>query len=109
MKKETKVKNKKQNICIICNDKYGIYYGDVLKFCTKNHVALVKDCRHVARWYGRTGGITSLAAYGLCGPNAGDSRIGAATTSPATLTGIVNIFPVSSEAQKTFDDSIPHE
>ena len=36
-----------------------------------------REVRHVARWYGKTGGITSLAAHGLCGPDAGNSRIGA--------------------------------
>lgn len=95
-------------MCIICNDKYGIYYGNLIKHDIKNHVAIVGDCRHVAQWYGYTGGITSLATHGLCGPCVASSRIGAATYRPATLTGVVNVFPVSIIAQKTFDASLPH-
>jgi hypothetical protein len=105
MKKTIK---KAKNICIICNDKYGIYYGNVIKFDVKNKIATVEGCRHVARWYGGTGGITSLAALGLCGPKAGESRVGAPTDMPAILTGIVNIFPVSVLAQQTFDRCQPN-
>lgn len=106
--KSTKSTNKKTNLCIVCNDNYGIYYGDVISFNSRTRVATVKNCRHVARWYGMTGGITSLATHGLCGPRASESRVGAPTDSPAILTGIVNLFPVSKNAALTFDASIPH-
>lgn len=61
---------------IIANKSYGLYCGTVESFDAVTGVAVVSDCRHVARWYGKTGGITSLAAYGLCGPEADKSRIG---------------------------------
>lgn len=44
------------------------YAGVVERFDPVTGVAKVRECRHVARWYGKTGGITSLAAHGLCGP-----------------------------------------
>ena len=95
----TKKNTTKQSI--ICNQSYGIYYGCVLSFDTVTHVAEVEGCRHVCQWYGRTGGITSLAAHGLCGPKANQSRIGSPCR--ATLTGIVNVFECSDEAAATID------
>lgn len=100
---------KKSNICILCNDMYGIYYGDVIKYNPVTQVATVAKCRHVAAWFGKTGGITSLATHGLCGDKASESLIGSPTERPATLTKIVNIFPVSKEAKQTFDKSIAHD
>lgn len=88
---------------IIANKNYGLYAGIVESFDTATGVAIVSDCRHVARWYGKTGGITSLAAHGLCGASAGDSRIGAPAPGLSTLTGIVNIFPCSAEARATIE------
>lgn len=88
---------------ILANQSYGLYAGFVESFDPINHVAVVRECRHVARWYGKTGGITSLAAHGLCGADAGDSRIGAPTPEPATLTGIINVFPCSAEARASLE------
>lgn len=102
MKKNTK---KSERYAIIANKSYGLYVGIVENFDTKTGVAEVRDCRHVARWYGKTGGITSLAAFGLCGPNASQSRIGAPTR--ATLTGIVNVFDCTAEARATFEAAKP--
>ena len=91
---------------LICNKSYGIYYGTVVNFDAINGVAVVEGCRHVCRWFGKIGGITSLAAHGLCGPRAGESRIGAPVKGESTLTGVVNIFPCSEEARATFDAAI---
>lgn len=88
---------------ILANDRYGLYAGVVESYDPVTRVARVAGCRHVARWYGKTGGITSLAAHGLCGPNAPRSRIGAATSDAATLTGIVNVFPCSAEARASIE------
>lgn len=88
---------------ILCNKSYGIYFGEVQSYDPKEGVANVNNCRHVCRWYGKTGGITSLAAHGLCGPNATESRIGAAAPGISTLTGVVNVFPCSSEAAATIE------
>ncbi len=96
--KNTKPK-KSERYAIIANKSYGLYAGIVESFDPKLGVAQVKECRHVARWYGKTGGITSLAAHGLCGASAKDSRIGAPVS--ATLMGVVNIFDCSPEARKS--------
>jgi hypothetical protein len=86
---------------ILANKSYGLYYGEVVTFDAVSGVAVVRGCRHVCQWYGKTGGITSLAAHGLCGPRASESRIGAPCD--ATLTGIVNVFACSPESAATID------
>lgn len=101
MQKTTK---KKPRYAIIANKSYGLYAGVVLSFDAKTGVAEVDGCRHVARWYGKTGGVTSLAAHGLCGPNAGDSRIGAPVR--ATLTGVVNIFDCTDAARASLESAV---
>ena len=92
--------------CVITNKSYGIYVGliDEVTADPNSETKTVKarEVRHVAAWYGRTGGITSLAAHGLCGPNAEKSRIGAPSVG-ATLSGIINIFECSAEARATFE------
>jgi len=88
---------------VLCNKSYGIYVGIVVSFDAEKGIAEVHECRHVAQWFGRTGGITSLAAYGLCGPRAAESRIGAPVT--ATLTGIVNVFDCSNDARVSFESA----
>jgi hypothetical protein len=91
---------------IIANRSYGLYAGIVEKQTPQADGSLhleVRECRHVPRWYGKTGGITSLAAHGLCGPNAADSRVGAPVAGLSTLTGIVNVFPCSAEARATIE------
>lgn len=99
--KTKKVTKRTTKTAILANDHYGLYYGIVKSYDPKTRVAVVDQCRHVCRWFGRTGGITSLAAHGLCGPRAGESRIGAPVG--ATLTGIINVFECTPEAAATFD------
>lgn len=85
---------------ILANKSWGLYAGVVKKTTPQQDGTLlveVGECRHVARWFGRTGGITSLAAYGLCGPDADKSRVGGPADS--TLSGIVNIFNCSDAAR----------
>lgn len=100
-KKSTK---KPERYAIIANKSYGLYAG-IIETVTPTVDGLltveVRECRHVAHWRGKTGGVTSLAAFGLCGPNAGESRIGAPVR--ATLSGIVNIFDCSPEARATIE------
>ena len=88
---------------IIANQSYGLYAGPVQSYDPATKVALVTECRHVSRWFGKTGGITSLAAHGLCGPQADDSRIGAPAPGVSTLSGVVNIFPCSAEARASIE------
>lgn len=102
MKKTAKKSSRKSlPYCILANASYGLYCGEVVSYDPCTQVAVVKNCRHIARWYGKTGGITSLAVHGLCGPSAGDSRIGAPAES-ATLTQIVNMFVCSTQARTSF-------
>lgn len=102
----SKTKTKRGQYAVIGNERYGLYVGYVESFDTRRRVALVRECRHVARWYGKTGGITSLAAHGLCGPDAGKSRIGAPAAGLATLTGVVNVFPCTEAARLTFEAAV---
>lgn len=99
-----KAKKKSGQYAIIANKSYGLYAGIVESFDAENGVAVVRECRHVARWYGKTGGITSLAAFGLCGPNASQSRIGA--PAKATLTGIVNLFECTPAARASIEAAV---
>ena len=101
MAKKKAAKKSSGKYSIIANKSYGLYAGIVESFDPVNGVAVVRECRHVARWYGKTGGITSLAAHGLCGPSAAESRVGAPTS--ATLTGIVNVFECSPEARASIE------
>lgn len=87
---------------IIANKSYGLYAGLVDSFDPVTGVVEAREVRHIPRWYGKTGGITSLAAHGLCGPNAGDSRVGAPSKT-ATLGGIVNVFECSAEARASIE------
>ena len=104
MKRATK---KPETTSILCNKSYGIYFGDVVSYDAKEGIAQVRNCRHVCQWFGKTGGVTSLATHGLCGPRAKESRIGAAVVGVSTLNGIVNVFPCSEEAVVTFAASVP--
>jgi hypothetical protein len=78
---------------IIGNEGYGLYFGmidasDADIAATKS--VRVRQCRHVRYWRGGTGGITSLAAWGPCGPAKNESRIG--EPSPESL--ILNVCAV---------------
>jgi len=100
MKKTAK---KTERYAILANKSYGLYAGIVESFDTATGVATVRECRHVAQWYGKKGGITSLAAFGLCGPRVAESRIGAPVG--ATLTGIVNVFDCSPESRASIESA----
>lgn len=95
-------KKKAEHFAIIANERYGLYAGIVVSHDTKTKVVKAKDVRHVAYWYGKTGGITSLAVHGLCGPKADRSRIGAPAKT-ATLTGVVNVFECTAEARASIE------
>ena len=98
------MKNGKKIYAILANDRYGLYAGIVDSFDPKTRVAKVSACRHVARWFGKTGGITSLAAHGICGPNVNESRIGAPVS--ATLTGVVNVFECSVASRASIEATV---
>jgi len=89
---------------IVGNQSYGLYYGETDatdREIVETKSVRLENCRHICHWRGKTGGITSLAAHGPCGPQAKQSRIGA--PSPSTLLmGIVNVLDCSEEAVKNF-------
>lgn len=84
---------------IVTNAARGIYCGWVEYYDPIANVAIIRDCRHVFRWFGRPGGITSLARYGICGAQANDSKIGAPCL--ATIGNVANIFECSPEARES--------
>lgn len=91
---------------LVGNKSYGLYIG----FTEDTHAQIVEsesirvtDCRHVSQWFGKTGGITSLAMHGPCGPKMHQSRVGAAVPGESTLMGVVNVFPLTPEAIAAFD------
>jgi len=99
----TEQRNPKRFV-IVGNSNYGLYYGETdatdKEIVEKGSVRL-DNCRHIFHWQGKTGGITSLAASGPCGPRATQSRIGAPAPS-ALLTSVVNVFDCSAEAVANF-------
>ena len=88
---------------LVGNSSYGLYIG--LTDATDEQILSSKSvrltqCRHVCRWYGKTGGITSLAAHGPCGPRSQESRVGAECS--GLVTGVVNVFDLTPEAIAAF-------
>lgn len=70
----------KSRWCVVGCEGYGLYYGEVRATdaeILKTSSVRIYNCRHVRYWYGKTGGITSLAAFGPCGPRVSENRIGA--------------------------------
>lgn len=102
MSKAVRAKKKPERYAIIANKSYGLYVGIVESFDAETGIVEAREVRHVARWYGKTGGITSLAVHGLCGSQASESRIGAPAPR-ATLSGIVNVIDCTAEARATFE------
>jgi hypothetical protein len=89
---------------LVGNQSYGLYIGytsDTDAEIVGSKSVRLRACRHVCRWHGKSGGITSLAAYGPCGPSAAESRIGA--PADALLTGVVNVYDLTPEAIAAFD------
>jgi hypothetical protein len=79
----------------------GLFLGTLVAYDAVTAVAHVRDCRHVSYWCGKTGGITSLAAHGVCGPKADTSRIGAPVDF-AILDEVRAVYQCSDEAIATF-------
>lgn len=100
MPKTTKTKSRH---VLVGNASYGLYIGETSasdKEIIASKAVRLTNCRHVARWYGKTGGITSLAAFGPCGPYVADSRIGAPCN--ALVTGVVNVLDLTPAAVAAF-------
>jgi hypothetical protein len=100
---KTKTKKNKLRSVLVGNQSYGLYIGETDATdvdIIKSKAVRLMNCRHVARWYGKTGGVTSLAAHGPCGPQAKDSRVGAPCN--ALVTGVVNVLDLTDEAIANF-------
>jgi hypothetical protein len=94
----------KKRAVLVGNQSYGLYIGETDATdaqILKDRAVRLTNCRHVARWYGKTGGISSLATFGPCGKQAAESYIGAACPS-ALLSGVVNVFDLTQEAIAAF-------
>ena len=93
---------------LIGNERYGLYIGYVsatdAEIVATKHVRVAR-CRHVCRWFGRSGGITSLAAFGPCGPRVEESLVGAECD--ALLTGVVAVYELTEEAIAAFASIVP--
>lgn len=92
---------------IIGQRPYGLYAGFVTKRENQPDGSMtieVEACRHVRYWYGKSGGITSLAAFGICGPRAKESRIGAAVNT--VLANVISLYECSPEAQASIEAAV---
>jgi hypothetical protein len=88
---------------------YGLYIGRISATdaeILRDKAVRVAECRHVRYWYGGTGGITSLAAWGPCGPKATQSRIGAPTLS-SLITDVRTVHDLTAEAVAAFAAIVP--
>lgn len=85
---------------ILGSRSYALYFGIVTSYDPATQTAVVRECRHICEWRGKLGGITSLAADGICGERASESRIGIAAPS-ATLTEIINVFQCTDVAAQS--------
>lgn len=85
---------------LVANEGFGLFIGETDapdEEIIRDKAVRLRNCRHVARWYGMTGGITSLAQHGPCGRRVNESRIGAPCPS-ALITKVQNVFDLSEEA-----------
>lgn len=87
---------------------YGLWFGYITKHDADTpsltSVKLFK-ARSIRYWYGRSGGITSLATHGLCGPRAKESRVG----NPAPFSNVVEVKAIHActpEATATFESVV---
>ena len=94
----------KRRYVIVGNGSYGLFCG-LVEASDKEILAAkavrVVECRHIRYWYGGTGGITSLAAWGPCGSRAKDSRIGAPAPS-ALIADVRAVYDCTPEAVAAF-------
>jgi hypothetical protein len=99
-------RNGKNGKCVIVgNGPYGLWYGRITATdaaIAKSHSVRLYDARNIRYWYGRNGGITSLAAHGICGPRAADSKIGAPIASTLLL-DVKAVHECSPGAVASFD------
>jgi len=94
---------------IVGNGPWGIWFGEVRATdaqIARTHSIRLYRARNIRYWYGRTGGITSLARFGLCGPRAAESRVGAEIASTLLL-DVKAVHECHPEAVATFLATVP--
>ena len=104
MKKMTK-KSSSPRMCIVGNGPYGLWFGEVRatdKEVVESKSVRLYQARNIRYWYGRKGGITSLAAFGPCGSRVAECRIGAPIASTLLL-DVKAVHECSPEAVAAFD------
>ena len=104
MQKKKAAKKSGERYVVIGAGSWCLWYGRIRASdaeILKTKSARVYDCRHVRYWYGGTGGITSLAAWGPCGPRVKESRIGAPCPS-SLITDVRAVHECSPEAVTAF-------
>jgi hypothetical protein len=96
---------------IVGNGLYGLWYGLVratdAEIAASRSVRLYR-ARNIRYWYGRKGGISSLAAFGPCGPRVAESRIGAEIESTLLL-DVKAVHRCSAAAVSAFASVKSHE
>jgi len=96
--------------CIVGNGSWGLWFGRVIATdaeIIESTAVRLYDARNIRYWYGRKGGITSLAAFGPCGPDKDKSRIGAPIESTLLL-DVKAVHVCSEEAVKAFTEIVSH-
>ena len=109
MKKKTNGKNGRW--AVVGSGPYGLWYGRVRaldKEVLASGGVRLYDARSIRYWYGRSGGITSLAAFGPCGPRMHETRMGAPIASTLVL-DVKAIHDCSPEAVAAFSTVKTHE
>ena len=101
----TKAKKAVERYVIVGTNEGGLFCGYTTQTdveILESRIATLRAGRHIRHWHGKTGGITSLAAFGPCGPQAGESRIGA----PCAMSkaNVVAIYSCPPEAIAAFDE-----
>lgn len=105
------MKKSEGRFCIVGNGPYGLWFGRVIasdKEIAATHSVRLYDARNIRYWYGRKGGITSLAAFGPCGPRVSECRIGAPIASTLLLDAKA-VHLCSPEAVEAFARVKSHE
>jgi hypothetical protein len=102
------MKKSNKRWAIIGNGSYGLWFGQVIdsdsKIIADKAVRLYR-ARNIRHWYGKIGGITSLASFGPCGPDAQKSRIGAEISSTLIL-DVKAVHDCSPEAVSAFSEIV---
>ena len=108
--KKTGSKQPTGKYCIVGNGPYGLWFGRVTATdadIAKTHSVRLYEARSIRYWYGRKGGITSLAAFGPCGPRVAECRFGAPIASTLLL-DVKAIHECSAEAVAAFGAVVSH-